>query len=67
MSLTTTVCKDLVTPLLNCPFVDVVDKPTYPWAWSLVLLGALVMVLSVVFLFVTPILEKHSSPSAPKP
>ena len=61
MSLATTVCRDVVTSLADCPYDFVVDKPTYPWAWSLVLLGGLIMALSVIFLFVSPILEKHSS------
>ncbi len=61
LSLTTTICKDTVTPLTDCPFTELVDKPTFPWAWGLVLLGVLVMTLSIVFLFVAPIVEKHSS------
>lgn len=53
------------TPLcahVFCPYVpDVAStEPTYPWASSLMILGAIVMGLSV-YLIMIPFFEKHYS------
>lgn len=60
MSMETPICSHVL-----CPYVpgQASTKPTYPWASSLVLLGALAMGLSV-FLFMIPVLEKHLPKSA---